>query len=306
MDNVRQFCPNCGAPVYVSDDVCMECGYDLRLGATLEEAPIQRRRDFHQWAAEKALARNRYRVAEQHFAELWELSPEDFEVGRQLALVQERQGAYNRALETWHRLLMIHDSDEIRTAYIDCVIRIAQMQTSRHAFEEAVATCETALNVVGDDARLRRQINNVRDAEVDYQREERGYSEARKARTQVATVAGGFAIVTGVLTMIAGILLIMLSIAMVPCCIGIFILPFAFSVFVAGVGMMAGAPVGGAAIWTLGELPRAMKRFGEYWEGLPQESRTKAVIAIIIAVGVMLLLSVIGWIAASTPAGTGY
>jgi tetratricopeptide (TPR) repeat protein len=303
-DDAESSCPNCGAAVFPSEDLCVECGYNLALGATLEEAPAERKQAFQRWAVEKALKRTQYRKAEDHLVQLWQLVPEDWATGLRLASVQEAQGAFERALKTWEQLLTVHGSSEARAGYADCALRIAQMQESRHAFGEAIDTCRRAIHVVGELESLRKQIDHIRDAETTYEAEEREFARARSQRTQTATVAGGFAAVTGVLTMIAGVLLIMLGIAMVPCCIGIFILPMAFSVFAAGVGMLAGAPAGGAAIYTLGELPRAMKRFGEYWHGLTPQARQKVTIGVVIAIGTLLLLALIGNLLGAIPAST--
>lgn len=286
-------CPQCGASVYATDDFCVECGYDFRAGKPSDQASDERRLTFLRWAVDKAEERRQLQKAEQHLRELLQYRPEDWSLGRRLARLQERRGAYEEALGTWQQLVRTHESSEARASYVDCALTIARMQEKRHQFDAAERTCRQAIEVAGDQETIHERIEEIREAEARYQAEEEAHARSRQHRTQVATTASGFGLVTGALTMIAGILLIMLSIAMVPCCIGIFLLPVAFGVFMSGVGLMVGAPVGGAAVWTLGELPRAMKRFGEYWDSLPPPARQRATVGIAIAIGALIVL---GWL----------
>ncbi len=291
-------CPSCGQSSLDSDVFCLNCGYDFAMGTVPEEAPKERRRAFLRWAIDKAEQRGRLRDAEKHLEELLRSTPRDKVMGCRLALLQERQGAYDRALATWESLVRRHHGRDEVGGYLECTLTISRMQEKRHEFDRAVATCRDAASLLGDDERLGPRIAEIRVAEERYHAEEEAHARGRESRTQVAATASGFGAVTGALTMIAGVLLIMLSLAMVPCCIGIFMLPMAFGVFMTGVGMMVGSPVGGAAVWTLGELPHAMKRFGQYWSGLTPQARQRALVGITLAVAATLLagfvLSVFG------------
>ena len=287
-------CPACGAPVAPGDQRCLGCDYNLATGVPRSAETNQRRIDFHNWAFERAERDGHLREAEQHLVSLVHAQPDVWQTWARLARFQQRIGAPDRALETWEGIARTHSIPEVVQPYVDCVLQVSELRSNRHDFDGAADLCARAQRIAGDQPALRARLEAIHSARETYHNEERDASQARSQRAHTATVGGGFGLLGGALTMVAGVLLMMLGLAMVPCCIGIFILPVAFTVFMSGMAMMAGAPLGGAAVWSVGELPRALRRSSEYWSGLTPEARKRATVGVVIAIGAMVVLALIG------------
>jgi len=261
----RVVCPECGASCFVTDDRCVECGFDFLSARPVplrdEDAAAQRYLDY----GRAALAAGRSRQALSYFDRACALAPR--RAGAHLARAQalralgDVEGAFG---ECGVALELDPAVPEVAGAYIDTAIALANVYASGGHWEQALQVIDAARGRFPgnqDLARVRAGVTRSwREATA---RREGLTADSAAAGTGAAVGAGAGAAAgasVGLMGIVGGVLVCCLALALVAggvalcltcvgALIGVPLILAAAGLFMAGVGIATGSPIAGLAVF---------------------------------------------------------
>lgn len=263
-------CPSCGAQAFATDTQCLDCGFNFVTGLPADSLSGQAAVRWHLDNARSDLDRGDHSGALRHLDRVIAADAGNLDGMTLRAHSLELLGMYQDALLQWQQVHGLSPNQEVRQRLLTCAMALATLHERQDHWDEAIGVYDYVLSVSPGDPVALRSREAAQQGRYEYQRAvEQRIDDQMHARASAAegAAAGGTAgalagtgigvmgFIGGMFTMLGGIFLLLLGVCMVPCIIGIFIIPPALGVIATGLAMMGMAPavaVGTAAVGAAG------------------------------------------------------